>query len=93
MEIYDKASWHIDEGEEEKKVIDIFQEIVKFLDDANMLSEEGKEALSLGVDYEFSLHSDMLTKQGKKFMDKWYDLAIENSEMKTVEYLERKLFG
>lgn len=90
MKLYDKVSWHIDDGEDENDVINRFGEIIDFLQRTQMLNDEGKEAVQIGIDAEFSLHDRMLNKEGKKFLDKYYDKALENGVLSVGKYLEEK---
>lgn len=68
MKIYDKASWHIDANEPEKDVVERFDKIMQWCNTHNLLNEEGKEILALGIDDSISLHSQMFTTDGNKFM-------------------------
>ena len=43
MNIYDKALWHIDGGENAEEVISRFNEVINFLCKYNMLSDEGQK--------------------------------------------------
>jgi len=73
LKIYDKAQWHIDGGEDKISVVDKLKIILHFLLDKGLLSSEGKEIVNLGVDSSISIHERMLTQEGKKFMDEYYD--------------------
>ena len=70
--VYDKAKWYIDEGQDEKIIVRYFDILFKWLYSKNMLSSEGLEILEIGIDKEISLHSDMLTDRGNKFIQKNY---------------------
>lgn len=75
--VYDKATWHIDGGEDLNKVMDHFSFIMSWCSSNNLLSEEGKEIEELGVDQSISLHSRMFTDRGNAFMEKHYDQFID----------------
>lgn len=76
MKIYDKASWHLDAGASEQETLDKFEVIFSLLNSKNMLSEEGKELLELGIDKSISLHDRLLTPEGNTFIDECYDRII-----------------
>lgn len=76
MEIYDKAAWHIDAGEDEAAVIAKFQAVFSFLDEKRLLSEDGKEILEFGIDDSVSLNEDMVTEEGAAFLHRHYDEVI-----------------
>lgn len=73
MKSYDKAAWHIDEGENEEKVVGFFKEIFTFLQEKNMLSMEGIEVLEDAMDESVALNSFMVNKAGEAFLDSFYD--------------------
>ena len=75
--VYDKASWHIEGGEDLNKVLAHFSFIMAWCSSNNLLSEEGKEIADLCVDQSISLHSRMFTDKGNIFMDKHYDKFID----------------
>ena len=76
MKIYDKAQWHIDAGENESIVIARFKSVFTFLQKHNLLSDEGIEIYNLGVDDSVSLHERLLTDDGNKVIDRYYDNVI-----------------
>lgn len=76
MKIYDKANWHIDAGENQQEVIEKFKVIFSVLKAKNMLSEEGKEIIELGIDSSISLHERLLTSEGNTFIEDHYDSVI-----------------
>lgn len=86
MKIYDKAAWHIDNGEDAKEVINKFDIILSYLSAHDMLSDAGKEILGLGIDSSISINSGMLTKAGADFMDRHYDnlLACDSTSIKNA---------
>lgn len=76
MKIYDKAKWHIDGGENTKEVIEKFVVIFTVLKSKNMLSDEGKEVMEIGIDGSVSLHERLLTEEGNVFLEQNYDSII-----------------
>lgn len=86
MQVYDKAIWHIDNGEEEKNVLKRFALVFDFLAEHKMLNDEGKELYDLGPDESWAFYDRMLTDVGKQFMEKQYDhlltLSLENLQQK-----------
>lgn len=87
MKVYDKASWHIDAGENKEEVLKKFTLIFSFLSSRKMLSEEGEEILDLGVNLSISLHERLLTDEGNTFIESIYDKLINS----TSEELESNL--
>lgn len=77
MKSYDKASWHIDGGENTSEVVFRFKEIFEFLKEKNLLTPEGKETYEFGIDSSVSLNSTMVNEEGQKFLDQYYDMIIE----------------
>ena len=67
MKSYDKASWHIDGGEPEYKVVDRFKAVFLFLADKELLTADGIETLEFGMDSSVSLNSTMVTDEGNAF--------------------------
>lgn len=76
MKIYDKAAWHIDGGEKKEDVLKRFSIIFSYLAKNNMLTDEGKEILELGIDSSVSLHERMVNESGKTFLDNEYDILL-----------------
>lgn len=73
--IYDKVSWHFPEGSncsslDAAKVH--FKVLMHWLDSQRLLSEEGQEAMEVGIDSDFSLTSYMLTERGNKLLTACY---------------------
>lgn len=91
MQVYDKAAWHIDNGEEKAEVLKRFGLIYEFLAKHKMLNDEGMENYEMGADESWALYDRMLTEVGKQFMEKQYDrllaLDLENlqQELKTLQ--------
>lgn len=92
---HDKADWHIDGGEDEDEVYARFQSVFEFLDENNMLTEEGKEEFENGIDDSTIISEDHLTSVANEFFTKYYDTAIEDnpSDMKKTlsKYLKKFL--
>ena len=74
--VYDKASWHIDAGEPEDRVLSHFKFIMNWCNQNNLLSDEGEEILEFGIDDSISIHSRLLNERGNMFMKKFYDTFI-----------------
>ena len=87
MNIYDKASWHIDGGQDKDIVISRFEVVFSFLNNQNMLSEDGKEIYELGIDDSAVIHDGFLNADGKAYMDANYDSLLNLS----LEELKNKL--
>lgn len=98
MKSYDKASWHIDGGENESVVIARFKEIFAFLADKKMLNDEGVETFEYGMDSSASLNSNMVTAEGERFLDAYYDVVLKqdlnefrnNLEKSYIEFTAEK---
>ena len=90
LKIYDKAQWHIDAGEDSRAVIAKFDAVFAFLNTNNLLTDEGKEIIELGIDSSVSIHERMLTEKGKRFMDACYDKVINYDADKIASALERE---
>lgn len=72
---YDKVSWHFPDGEncpslEAAKVH--FDVLMDWLKSQHLLSEEGQEAMEIGIDSDFSLTSYMLTDRGNRLLTACY---------------------
>ena len=80
MKIFDKASWQIDNGISEEIVIAHFEFIFEWLKVHDMLNQDGKEILEIGIDDDVSLHEGLLNKSGLDFLNKFYDKLIADSE-------------
>lgn len=84
MEVYDKVSWHYPEGKNCPSIEAAKKHFIKIMDwlsKNNLLSDDGKEVLELGIDSDFSFTSSMLTDQGNETIKKYY-----SKWMKTIEY-------
>lgn len=73
MIIIDKAAWQIDGGIPENLVVSHFNTVFKWLENHEMLSEEGKEEFDEGLDDCASLNENMVTDDGLEFLEKCYD--------------------
>lgn len=89
MKVYDKAQWHIDNGENSSEVIAKFQEVFSFLNAHKMLSTDGLEIFEFGVDGSISLNEKMVTEEGQNFLDKYYDTVINCPAQMISDELER----
>lgn len=83
IEVYDKVSWHYPEGncpnlESARKH---FVKIMDWLAEHNLLSDEGKEILAIGIDSDFSLTSSMLTASGNELLRHGYSDWIKGIDM------------
>lgn len=80
MKIIDKAAWQIDGGVPEEFVSKHFQAVFSWLDQHEMLSEEGKEEFEDGIDSCASLNEDLVTPEALDFLDKCYDECLKTIE-------------
>lgn len=78
IKVYDKAIWHIDDGFAVDQVLSHFSFIMNWSKQHRLLSDEGEEILSFGIDESISLHSRMFTEKGNCFMERFYDKYISN---------------
>jgi hypothetical protein len=90
---YDKASWHIDNGINEKEVISKFEILFKFLKKHNMLTDDGIEIFKIGIDNSVIITSNMLTIDGNKFMTKYYDTKLINITSNNLLSKLEELYG
>ena len=72
---YDKVSWHFPDGKhcpslEAAKIH--FDVVMRWLESQNLLSSEGREAIEIGIDSDFSLTSYMLTDTGNHLLATCY---------------------
>lgn len=77
MKIIDKAAWQIDGGIPEELVVKHFQIVFLWLDEHEMLSDEGVEELEDGIDSCASLNEDLVTSEGLVFLDACYDKYLK----------------
>ena len=78
IKIIDKGSWHIDNGVSKEQIIFHFKFVFKWLEKNNLLSEDGKEILSIGIDDSISLNEKMVNKEGLNFLQYYYDEYISS---------------
>ena len=88
MKSYDKASWHIDGGENEVDVIGRFKDVFDFLAEKKMLNNEGMETYEYGMDSSVSLNSNMVNEIGEMFLDTYYDLVLNQDPKEIKKNLE-----
>lgn len=79
MIIYDKAMWQIDNGISDETVKRHFDLVFNWLAEKEMLSNEGKEVLNIGIDSSISLNEKMVNQRGNEFLNKYYDNLIRQS--------------
>lgn len=89
MKVYDKAAWHIDGGENKDAVLKKMGIVLAYLAKHNMLTDEGKEILDMGIDSSISLHERMVNKDGQEFLESEYDSLLKLSESE----IQKKLNG
>jgi len=87
IEAYDKVSWHFPEGKncpslEAAKAH--FAAVMEWLKENDLLSEEGKEVLELGIDSDFSITSSMLNDKGNEVFKKYY-----SDWLKSIDYAQK----
>lgn len=90
LKIYDKAQWHIDAGEDADSCVKRIKEAFEFLQEKGMLSDEGKEMIETGIDSSISLNERMVTAQGKRFLERFYDDILQVPLEKVKDGLEEK---
>jgi DNA-binding ferritin-like protein (Dps family) len=90
MKVFDKALWHIDAGESRADVLERFRAVMAFLDEKNLLSEDGQEILDIGVDDSIALTDSMMTDEGTAFLDKYYDEVINCAADEITAELNRR---
>ena len=72
FKVYDKVAWHIDGGEDPEGTVNSLASLFDTLHSKGMLSEEGEELYQSGIDSSSSLHSRLVTPEGREFLDKHY---------------------
>lgn len=95
--IYDKVSWHFPEGKDCLN-LDIakihFKIITNWLKDHRLLSNEGVEAVCIGIDSDFALTSHMLTPRGNHILARCYSQWVQTvhyGEIPSTELLNKCL--
>jgi hypothetical protein len=91
IKVYDKASWHIDNGENKNEVLKKMKIIFDFLNKNSLLNSDGKELFNLGINEDSSLHDGLVTNEGKEFLDKNIDKIISKSS-KEIEKTLKNLY-
>lgn len=90
MEVFDKAAWHIDAGEDEDEVLAKFKAVMEFLHQKGLLSEEGQELWQFGVDDSIALTEEMVTQKGAEFLKRHYDEVLDCGAAQIAEELGRR---
>ena len=75
MTTYDKVSWHFPYGENcesEEEAKGHFKALMRWLEEQDLLSEEGQVAMKAGVDSDFVITSYMLKPKGSRLLDICY---------------------
>ena len=80
MVVYDKAKWQIAGGIIAENVIEHFSFMFNWLGKNSLLSEYGEFTWKSGVDESSILSDEMVTSEGKAFLDEKYDLYIGQIE-------------
>lgn len=91
LTIYDKVQWHIDAGEDSSLVISKMKVLFAFLNANQMLNSDGLEIMDIGIDDSTSIHENMVTDEGKKFMERFYDKVINLNPAEMLASLEQML--
>lgn len=76
FKIYDKAQWHIDAGEDSSVCTCRIIRVLEFLDQKDLLTDEGKEVLEFGIDSSVSLNERMVNERGNQFLEQYYDKVL-----------------
>ena len=90
MKTYDKASWHIDGGENLTEVVQRFETVFKFLAEKDMLTDDGAETLEYCMDSSVTLNSRMVTDKGNLFLDSCYDVIISKNPYEIEQNLSKE---
>jgi hypothetical protein len=78
VKIIDKAAWHIDGCIVPKElIVKHFQTIFLWLEQHEMLTDEGKEELNDGIDDCASLNEDLITPEALTFLEQNYDQYLK----------------
>ena len=92
MVVYDKAKWQIEGGIPVQNVVNHFSFIFEWLEKNDLLNEYGKQTHKIGLDEFLILCDEMVTEEGKHFLDKCYDEYIgkvEYGENENSEELDK----
>ena len=79
MRIFDKAAWQIDNGVPYEIVEEHFSLVFNWLNEQGLLSADGKEILDIGIDESVSLSDSLVTEDGAKFLEMFYEAMITQS--------------
>ena len=99
IKVYDKVTWHFPEGnkcpsaESAKRQ---FNAVMRWLSKENLLTDEGKESWSAGVDMDFSITSAMLTDRGNQLFRSRYSQwlnQLDYDKESTMEELDAAFYG
>ena len=93
MVIFDKPKWHIDAGMNINDVLEKFKLVFDFLADNDMLSDDGREQIEIGIDEECSLNEMAVNKKGKSFLEFCYDDLINYNSKDMAAALDEKLIS
>lgn len=80
IKVFDKVSWQVDNGMDHDVVVNHFTMVFKWLKKHDMLSNDGKEIASAGVDDDTALDEQLVTEEGKTFLTKYYDKIIKEDK-------------
>ena len=90
MKVYDKASWHYPSNcPNLNDAVHHLEIVIEWLDEHDLLNDEGHEIVNLGIDEEAALTSEMLTEKGEKVIDEAYDDWLDGVEYGTSPSTER----
>lgn len=95
MHVYDKARWQIEGGVSRKNVVSHFKFMFEWLNAHKLLNDYGLENLLDGINEESVLTDEMVTKNGKKILDTYYDdyvSQINYGVKEDAELLNRMCF-
>ncbi|MBX3007628.1 MAG: hypothetical protein KF816_06325 [Melioribacteraceae bacterium] len=92
IKVYDKLTWHFPEGNNCPNIDaakNHFESVMKWLDENDFLSKEGKEIYALGIDSDFSINSAMLTDQGNHIFEKNYSKLLKEIDYKSIDTFKK----
>lgn len=84
MQIYDKAVWHIDAGENSNEVLEKYRLIFFYLKSHGMLTSDGIELFDGGIDSSMSLNENLLTKDGNNYIRNQFD-SLYSCDVETLK--------
>lgn len=97
FKVYDKVKWHYPDGEgcpDLESAKQHISAVMNWLNNSNLLSDEGREMLELSIDSDFSITSSMLSESGNKVLQKNYSKLLQNvnySKKPTKEKMDQYL--